>query len=301
MRLLHSGGIGGRGAGRRARACSLTLPWICRRRRPRAGPAACAVAVAPRGGPARAWQRISCNRKPTRREPKSNRDHAGCQRPSETTQERRSANRARRHLRRSRRGSAGTAPLISVFLPGAASISAGETGRCAAIVVACRLSCALIAALAGTFAAPVLRSRGMVRAARGGGPPSRRPQHDPEAVARRRQCQRTGKRPKVLSALALATVLYTVKSGDTLSGIAQHYNTTWEAVYDGNHSAIQNPNVVYAGQQLRVREGDLATGLVPVQAAAPQSSSDQGAPVKSYTVTPAAATSAPAQSAAGSA
>jgi LysM repeat protein len=108
----------------------------------------------------------------------------------------------------------------------------------------------------------------------------------------------------VLSALALATVLYTVKSGDTLSGIAQHYNTTWEAIYDGNHSAIQNPNVVYAGQQLRVHEGDLATGLVPVQAAAPQSASSnsgQGESVKSYTVTPTAATSAPAQSAAGSA
>jgi LysM repeat protein len=108
----------------------------------------------------------------------------------------------------------------------------------------------------------------------------------------------------VLSALALATVLYTVKSGDTLSGIAQHYNTTWEAIYDGNHSAIHNPNVVYAGQQLRVHEGDLATGLVPVQAAAPQSASSnsgQGEPVKSYTVTPAAATSAPVQSAAGSA
>jgi LysM repeat protein len=96
----------------------------------------------------------------------------------------------------------------------------------------------------------------------------------------------------VLSALALATVLYTVKPGDTLSGIAQHYNTTWEAIYDGNHAAIQNPDVVYAGQQLRVHEGDLATGLVPVQAAAP--------PVKSYTVTPAAAP-APAPSAAGSA
>ena len=107
----------------------------------------------------------------------------------------------------------------------------------------------------------------------------------------------------MLSALALATVLYTVKSGDTLSGIAQHYNTTWEAIYDGNHSAIHNPNVVYAGQQLRVHEGDLATGLVPVQAAAPQSSSSntsQSAPVKSYAVTPAAAP-APAQSAAGSA
>jgi LysM domain len=95
----------------------------------------------------------------------------------------------------------------------------------------------------------------------------------------------------VLSALALATVLYTVKPGDTLSGIAQNYNTTWEAIYDGNQSVIQNPGLVYAGQQLRVHEGDLATGLVPVQAAAP---------VKSYTVTPAAAP-APAQSAAGSA
>lgn len=107
----------------------------------------------------------------------------------------------------------------------------------------------------------------------------------------------------MLSALALATVLYTVKPGDTLSGIAQHYNTTWEAIYDGNQPAIHNPNVVYAGQRLRVHEGDLATGLVPVQAAAPQSSSSgtgQSAPVKSYAVTPAAAP-APAQSTAGSA
>lgn len=107
----------------------------------------------------------------------------------------------------------------------------------------------------------------------------------------------------MLSALALATVLYTVKPGDTLSGIAQNYNTTWEAIYDGNQSVIQNPSLVYAGQQLRVHEGDLATGLVPVQAAAPRSSSSgsgQSAPVKSYTVTPAAA-SAPALSAAGSA
>jgi LysM repeat protein len=107
----------------------------------------------------------------------------------------------------------------------------------------------------------------------------------------------------VLSALALATVLYTVKPGDTLSGIAQHYNTTWEAIYDGNHSAIQNPNMVYAGQHLRVREGDLTTSLVPVQAAAPQSSasdSAQSAPVQSYQVTPASA-SAPAPSTANTA
>lgn len=105
----------------------------------------------------------------------------------------------------------------------------------------------------------------------------------------------------MLSALALATVLYTVKPGDTLSGIAQHYNTTWEAIYDGNHAVIQNPNVVYAGQQLRVHEGDLATGLVPVQAAAPSQNGAQGASVKSYAVTPAAAAPATAPSASGSA
>jgi LysM repeat protein len=95
----------------------------------------------------------------------------------------------------------------------------------------------------------------------------------------------------VLSALALASVLYTVKSGDTLSGVAQHYNTTWEAIYDANSSTIHNPNVVYAGQQIRVPAGDLATSVVPAQASAPQSSSSpssvQSTPVKSYRVTPA--------------
>jgi LysM repeat protein len=103
----------------------------------------------------------------------------------------------------------------------------------------------------------------------------------------------------VLSALALASVLYTVKSGDTLSGVAQQYNTTWEAIYDANSSTIHNPNVVYVGQQIRVPEGDLATSVVPAQASAPQSSSSpssvQSTPVKSYSVTP-AQSSTPAQS-----
>jgi LysM repeat protein len=104
---------------------------------------------------------------------------------------------------------------------------------------------------------------------------------------------------KVLSALALASVLYSVKPGDTLSGIAQHYNTTWEAIYDDNQSTIRNPNLVFAGQRLHVHEGDLTTSLVPVQASAPQASvtsnSGQSTPVQSYSVTPTAA-STPAQS-----
>jgi LysM repeat protein len=110
---------------------------------------------------------------------------------------------------------------------------------------------------------------------------------------------RAEKRPEVLSALALATVLYSVKPGDTLSGIAQQYNTTWEAIYHDNQSVIKNPNVVYVGEQLRVPQGDLTASLVPVQAPAAQSaqtapaaaSSDSGqsGAVKSYNVTPAAA------------
>lgn len=103
----------------------------------------------------------------------------------------------------------------------------------------------------------------------------------------------------MLSALALASVLYTVKSGDTLSGVAQHYNTTWEAIYDANSATIHNPNMVYVGQQIRVPEGDLATSVGLAQASAPQSSSSpssvRSTPVKSYRVTP-AQSSVPAQS-----
>jgi peptidoglycan DL-endopeptidase CwlO len=103
----------------------------------------------------------------------------------------------------------------------------------------------------------------------------------------------------VLSALALATVLYTVKPGDTLSGVAQQYNTTWEAIYHDNQSAIRDPNFIYVGERLNVPAGDLTTGVVPAQAAAPQSpassSVGQSAPGQGYQVTPASA-STPAQS-----
>ena len=93
----------------------------------------------------------------------------------------------------------------------------------------------------------------------------------------------------MLSALAFATVLYTVKPGDTLSGVAQHYNTTWEAVYDHNQSTIQNPDLIYVGQKIRVVEGDRTKVLPHVKAATTQSSSSSGrgqnAPVHSYSAT----------------
>jgi LysM repeat protein len=108
----------------------------------------------------------------------------------------------------------------------------------------------------------------------------------------------------VLPALALATVLYTVKPGDTLSGIAQNYNTTWEAIYNENHSEIRNPNFVYVGERLDVRKGDHST-FVPAQAAAtaqssPSSSNVHSTPVRSYSVTTTPASTAPASTAARS-
>lgn len=46
-------------------------------------------------------------------------------------------------------------------------------------------------------------------------------------------------------------VYYTVKSGDTLSGIAAKYGTTYQKI--ANLSGISNPNKIYVGQRVRVK------------------------------------------------
>lgn len=45
-------------------------------------------------------------------------------------------------------------------------------------------------------------------------------------------------------------VTYTVKSGDTLSGIAKKYNTTYKKIANDNN--IANPNKIYVGQVLKI-------------------------------------------------
>ena len=50
---------------------------------------------------------------------------------------------------------------------------------------------------------------------------------------------------------ASQAVYYTVRSGDTLSGIASRYGTTWQKLQAMN--GISNPNMIYAGQRLRVK------------------------------------------------
>lgn len=50
---------------------------------------------------------------------------------------------------------------------------------------------------------------------------------------------------------AFQAVYYTVRSGDTLSGIASKYGTTYQHLAQIN--GIANPNKIYAGQKLRVK------------------------------------------------
>lgn len=53
------------------------------------------------------------------------------------------------------------------------------------------------------------------------------------------------------------TNYYTVKSGDTLSGIASNHSTTVQTLTQLNHLA--NPNLIYVGQRLLVRQASAST------------------------------------------
>ena len=47
--------------------------------------------------------------------------------------------------------------------------------------------------------------------------------------------------------------VYTVVKGDTLSGIAAKYGTTWQKLYEKNKSVIgSNPNIIRVGQVLTI-------------------------------------------------
>ena len=54
----------------------------------------------------------------------------------------------------------------------------------------------------------------------------------------------------------MAAVYYTVVSGDTLSGIASRYGTTYQHLAKINH--ISNPDLIYVGQRLLISGADPA-------------------------------------------
>ena len=45
---------------------------------------------------------------------------------------------------------------------------------------------------------------------------------------------------------------YTVKSGDTLSSIAQSMGTSWQNLYAANRDVVSSPTMIYPGQTLRI-------------------------------------------------
>lgn len=49
-------------------------------------------------------------------------------------------------------------------------------------------------------------------------------------------------------------ITYIVKPGDSLSSIADKYNTTWQKIYSDNKKVIgSNPNLIYSGQKLIIK------------------------------------------------
>lgn len=63
-------------------------------------------------------------------------------------------------------------------------------------------------------------------------------------------------RPAAANTATSSSDVYTVKSGDTLSGIAAQYGTSYE--YLASLNGLTNPNTIYVGQQLKVRANSSA-------------------------------------------
>lgn len=54
-----------------------------------------------------------------------------------------------------------------------------------------------------------------------------------------------------ISAAKIENIIYIVKKGDTLSGIAKKYHTNWKSLYEKNKNIIgSNPNLIKIGQKL---------------------------------------------------
>ena len=67
---------------------------------------------------------------------------------------------------------------------------------------------------------------------------------------------------KMAKVPALAAQQYTVKSGDTLSKLAERFYSApgkWEKIYDANNDILKNPNYIYIGMKLTIPADDQAS------------------------------------------
>lgn len=80
------------------------------------------------------------------------------------------------------------------------------------------------------------------------------------------------------ASVANADTVYTVQSGDTLSGISQKFannNSLVDSLAKNNN--IQNINLIYVGQQLLIKDNGEITQATQVQATTPATSSSDDA------------------------
>ena len=74
---------------------------------------------------------------------------------------------------------------------------------------------------------------------------------------------------------------YTVKKGDTLSAIAKKYGTTYQAIAKAN--GISNPNLIYAGQTLKIGSGSSSSSTSKTSTTKSSTSSKTSTSSKSST------------------
>ncbi len=73
-----------------------------------------------------------------------------------------------------------------------------------------------------------------------------------EAPARVESPSRAQEEPRERHVHASVEGEYTVKSGDTLGGIATENGTTWQDLFNANRDVVENPNMIFVGETLDI-------------------------------------------------